>query len=139
VHFNENVIAVTSGATRRILRPREKYQFVRDKRAREGLFAFWRFAITTTAGRIFSPYYELRKKVITCPECTWQGLGAYLKVSEVFEESCIIEYVCPQCSFEIAFTQGPTVKDSRANWDHVSEADRLVVWTLERERRRAEL
>ena len=87
--------------------------------------------MTATKARIFAPYYELRKKALTCPECGWQGLGVDLNVSEVFERSCIIEYVCPKCSFDIAFSQGPTTQESRANWDQVSEADRLMVLTLE--------
>ena len=81
--------------------------------------------------RIFAPYYELKKKALTCPECGWHGIGGDLSVSEVFEESAIIEYVCPKCSFDIAFTQGPTLEESRANWDDVDEADRAVVLAVE--------
>ena len=45
--------------------------------------------------------------------------------------------LCSQ-TVERAFTQGPTVEESRANSGPVSEADRLVVLILERGRGRQE-
>lgn len=81
--------------------------------------------------RINKPYYELMKAAITCPECGWNGAGKELKVGEVFDESAIIEYVCPKCSFDIAFTAGPTIEESRANWADVSDADRIYVELIE--------
>ena len=59
------------------------------------------------ATRVSAPYYELKKEALTCPGCGWQGLGADLNVSEIFE-SGIIEYVCSKCAFDIAFAAGPT-------------------------------
>ena len=83
--------------------------------------------------RIFAPYYELQKKVLTCPACGWQGKGSELSVSEIFD-SGIVEYVCPSCSFDIAFTQGVTVEEHCANWDDCSEADKQVVLRVEAQR-----
>jgi hypothetical protein len=86
--------------------------------------------------RIFAPYYELRKKLLTCPDCGWRGRGSELSVSEIFETGSIIEYVCPCCSFDIAFTQGPTVEEHRANWDDCSDADKKIVLLVEARRGR---
>ncbi len=58
-------------------------------------------------GRIFAPYHELKRMALTCPECGWQGIGAELAVGDVFEGSGIIEYSCPRCSHDIAFTEAP--------------------------------
>ena len=76
--------------------------------------------------RINAPYYELMKKPITCPECGWHGTGKDLSTSEIFECG-IIELVCPKCSFDVAFTSGPTLWEAQANWEEVSPADRELV------------
>jgi hypothetical protein len=55
-------------------------------------------------------------------------------VSEIFEVGSIMEYVCPRCSFDIAFTQGPTIEEHRAHWDECSDADKKVVLLVEAQR-----
>ena len=84
--------------------------------------------------RFFAPYYELKKMDLTCPKCGWKGKGEELSVSEVFEESAIIEYVCPTCSEDIAFTAGPTNEEHRAHWEECDPLDRLMVELIERAR-----
>jgi hypothetical protein len=85
--------------------------------------------------RIFAPYFDLKKTRLMCPNCGWQGTGADLALVEVFAMSAIIKYACPKCSRDIAFTAGPTIAESRANWDQVSKSDRLFVGLVESQRR----
>jgi hypothetical protein len=66
------------------------------------------------ARRIFKPYYELKRSPITCPVCRWSGTGQDLALGEVFEGSAVIEYQCPVCAFDIAFTAGPTGAEAAA-------------------------
>ena len=94
----------------------------------------WKLMSATPPSKITqysAPYYELRKEWITCPKCGWQGRGSELEVSEIFGASCIIEYVCPTCSEDVAFTPGPTAAETRAHWDEANPADRLLVELIE--------
>ncbi len=84
----------------------------------------------TRQGRIFAPYYALKRKRLSCPECGWRGTGNDLTVSEVYE-SGIIEYTCPRCSFDIAFTAGPTVQEHREHEAELGDLDREVLSRLD--------
>jgi hypothetical protein len=81
--------------------------------------------------RINRPYYELQIMSITCPECGWHGVGADLAVGEIYELGPIIELQCPKCGFDIAFTQGPSIAESRAHWDQLSDAEKEMVEAIE--------
>jgi predicted RNA-binding Zn-ribbon protein involved in translation (DUF1610 family) len=56
--------------------------------------------------RVTAPHDIIRTFDHRCRQCGWEGPGAELITSEVFEESGIVEYTCPRCHEDIAFS-GP--------------------------------
>lgn len=67
-----------------------------------------------------------------CKHCSWQGAGEYLEFGEEFDQ--LIELDCPSCHTKVTFVMYPTLADSRANWDRLSDAEKAQVESLENAR-----
>jgi hypothetical protein len=59
----------------------------------------------------FLEYDNLENRVITCPHCSWKGLGKELKVEDISESTFIIDFCCPKCFEHIGYTQPPLLKE----------------------------
>jgi hypothetical protein len=68
-------------------------------------------------------YYDnWREQEFDCPACKWHGLGDTLTLGD-YNWECA-ERLCPACEELITVVLHPTIAESRANWDKVSEWDR---------------
>lgn len=68
-------------------------------------------------------YYDnWREEEFDCPKCKWHGPGSALVLGDYTWESA--ERLCPVCEECITVVLHPTIEESRANWDKVSEWDR---------------
>jgi hypothetical protein len=68
-------------------------------------------------------YYDnWRDEEFHCPKCKWHGPGSALVLGDYTWESA--ERLCPVCEECITVVLHPTIEESRANWDKVSEWDR---------------
>ena len=67
-------------------------------------------------------YYTYKKHIYQCKKCDWQGLGSELQQGEMFD--ALFELDCPSCSETVTFVSYPTIDESRANWDHLSDRER---------------
>jgi hypothetical protein len=75
-------------------------------------------------------YYDnWREAQYACGTCEWRGRGADLVHGETFAD--LYEVNCPKCDARVTTISFPTLDESRANWDKVSPADRLVVQLTE--------
>lgn len=74
-------------------------------------------------------YDDWREQQFSCSKCGWQGLGSQLAQGETFDD--LFEVDCPTCHARLSVVTFPTLQESRANWDKVSPADRLVVQHVE--------
>jgi hypothetical protein len=75
-------------------------------------------------------YYDnWKQESITCKKCGWQGLGDTCERGEFFE--ALFELCCPKCGETLQMVSLPTIQESEANWDALSEADKLVVNAVE--------
>ena len=75
-------------------------------------------------------YYDnWRNEEFDCPKCKWHGLGSALALGD-YNLDCA-ERVCPVCEELITIVMHPTIKESRANWDKVSEWDRRLIEAAE--------
>lgn len=71
-------------------------------------------------------YYDgWETEPLTCPECEWKGAGAECVQGELFDE--LFEIDCPNCSRRLTVITYPTIEESRANWDKVSDADKRMI------------
>jgi hypothetical protein len=52
-------------------------------------------------------YFTFKLNPVTCPKCTWTGLGKELSNGEFYEDSYIAEFNCPKCHTEVGFVQFP--------------------------------
>jgi hypothetical protein len=68
-----------------------------------------------------------------CRHCGWQGTGAECPLGESFRE--LFEIACPNCGEPVCAITYPTIKESKQNWDKLSEADRLCVTRIEENQR----
>ena len=59
-------------------------------------------------------------------------LGSELEQGELFD--ALYEVDCPQCRERVTVITFPTLEESRANWDKVSEIDKRVVEFAEKRR-----
>lgn len=75
-------------------------------------------------------YYTYKEELFSCNHCDWRGTGADLEQGEMFD--ALFELNCPACHEKITFVSHPTLAESRANWDKLSEVDRLQVEIIER-------
>ena len=75
-------------------------------------------------------YYDnWREEEFDCPKCKWHGRGDALGLGDYNWESA--ERVCPVCEELIIVVLHPTMEESRANWDKVSEWDRKNIEAAE--------
>lgn len=71
-----------------------------------------------------------RTTQFVCPDCKWTGPGSALVQGEIFDAVC--EFNCPACHREITVIMHPTLAESRANWDNLSDLDRKQVEDMEK-------
>lgn len=75
-------------------------------------------------------YYDnWRDEEFDCPKCKWHGPGSALSLGD-YTLDCA-ERVCPACEEFITVVLHPTIAESRANWDKVSEWDRKEIEAAE--------
>ena len=76
-------------------------------------------------------YYDnWRDQEFDCHKCKWHGPGSALVLGDYNWESA--ERLCPVCEELITVVLHPTIEESRANWDKVSEWDRKLIEAAER-------
>lgn len=77
-----------------------------------------------------SNYYDnWREEEFDCPACKWHGPGSALSFGDYTWEAA--ERLCPVCEECITVVLHPTIEESRANWDKVSEWDRKNIEAAE--------
>ena len=75
-------------------------------------------------------YYDnWRDEEFDCPKCKWHGPGSALSLGDYTLDYA--ERVCPACEEFITVVLHPTIAESRANWDKVSEWDRKNIEAAE--------
>jgi hypothetical protein len=75
-------------------------------------------------------YYDnWREEEFDCPACKWHGRGDALTLGD-YNWECA-ERLCPTCEELITVVLHPTIEESRANWDKVSEWDRKQIEAAE--------
>ena len=75
-------------------------------------------------------YYDnWREEQFDCPACKWHGPGSALSLGD-YTLDCA-ERLCPVCEEFITVVLHPTIEESRANWDKVSEWDRRNIEAAE--------
>jgi hypothetical protein len=70
-------------------------------------------------------YGSWKTDEIKCEKCGWSGIGDECNQGEMFEQ--LFEIDCPICSARLNVILFPTIEESRANWDRVSDGDKLMV------------
>ena len=80
-------------------------------------------------------YDSWKEAQYECPECSWKGSGAELEQGDMTGE--YFDVHCPKCGERRTSIFFPTFEPSRANWNRVTESDKLVVEMAE-ERQRQE-
>ena len=75
-------------------------------------------------------YYDnWENEQFDCPNCKWHGPGSALVLGD-YSWDCA-ERLCPVCEELITVVLHPTIEESRANWDKVSEWDRKNIEAAE--------
>lgn len=81
----------------------------------------------------FGYYDDWKSEVLTCPQCGWKGTfeeGAVGYYNELMDSSC------PRCEGSdtpmLAIVSYPTVGESRANWDKLSDLEKDYVEGIQR-------
>lgn len=76
----------------------------------------------------FAWHDDWKTPVLTCPRCGWQG---------TFNEGAVEDYdqlrdsSCPKCWKIVAIVLYPTIAESRANWDKLSDTEKQWVDRLD--------
>lgn len=52
-------------------------------------------------------FFTDSEKPMTCPRCSWRGLGKELASSEFSELHFIVDFTCPKCGHEMGSMQYP--------------------------------
>jgi hypothetical protein len=73
-----------------------------------------------------------KERRVRCSECGWHGVGDACERGEFFRE--LFELCCPRCGKVLEAVMFPTMKESKQNWEKLSEADKLVVNIVEERR-----
>ena len=80
--------------------------------------------------RAMRKYYDnWQDEEFDCPACKWHGRGSALVLGD-YTLDCA-ERLCPTCEECITVVLHPTIEESRANWDKVSEWDRKNIEAAE--------
>ncbi|MEH6584129.1 MAG: hypothetical protein V7754_19505 [Halioglobus sp.] len=76
-------------------------------------------------------YYDnWRTEQYVCQACKWRGIGEALSQGEL--SPTYFELLCPVCEEFVTLITLPTVEESRANWDTLSEDERKHIEAIER-------
>lgn len=67
-----------------------------------------------------------------CQSCKWHGTGGELTQGELSRD--FFELLCPVCEEYVTLVMLPTVEESRANWEKLSQDEREQVEAVERHR-----
>lgn len=92
--------------------------------------------VKATMTQMASYYDGWRNTAYSCTECGWAGSGSALKVGEVFD--ALAEFGCPACRHTLLLVSHPTIQESRANWDRLTDQQRRQVEEIEAVRERWE-
>lgn len=76
----------------------------------------------------FNYYDDWKSAELSCDECNIKIMGRECP-NEYFDE--LFELNCPQCSKILGLVSHPTVEESRANWDKLSDLDKKQVERIE--------
>ncbi len=79
-------------------------------------------------------YYSYKGERFRCKHCEWQGMGDELELGEEFDQ--LVELDCPACQKKLTFVMYPTLAESRANWDRLSDSEKAQVELIEDARAR---
>lgn len=75
-------------------------------------------------------YYDnWRTDDFDCPSCKWHGTGSALSQGELAGD--FFELLCPACGEYVTLVMLPTIEESRANWDKLSDVERKEVEVIE--------
>jgi len=72
----------------------------------------------------FAWYDDWKTPVLTCPRCGWQGT---FNEGAVEEHDQLMDSSCPKCWKLVAIVLYPTIAESRANWDKLSDVEKQWV------------
>lgn len=78
---------------------------------------------------IYNDCYEFKRSTVSCPACGWSGAGSETALGELFDQ--LWEFHCPSCGEELGICSFPTLEQSRANWDSLSEDERRHIEAIE--------
>ena len=74
---------------------------------------------------MFNYYDSWRTDEFDCPDCKWHGTGVSLAQGELTGD--YFELLCPTCGECVTVVMNPTIEESRANMDKLSDVDRKQV------------
>lgn len=70
-------------------------------------------------------YGKWKEDSYVCDKCGWKGRGEEGAQGEMFSE--LFEIECPSCGRRLDVVLYPTIEESRANWEKVSDADKAMI------------
>ncbi len=70
-------------------------------------------------------YGTWKEDTYVCGKCGWTGTGEQCTQGEMFND--LYEIDCPSCGKRVDVVLYPTIKESRANWEKVSDADKAMI------------
>ena len=84
------------------------------------------------AAKHFDYYDNWKEEVLVCPECGWTGT---FEEGVVDDHEQLMDSMCPQCDLlpgeMLAIVSYPTIAESKANWDKLSDAGKRQVELIE--------
>lgn len=76
----------------------------------------------------FAWHDDWKTPILTCPRCGWQGT---FNEGAVEEHDQLMDSSCPKCWKIVAIVMYPTIAESKANWDKLSDIEKQWVDTLD--------
>ncbi len=70
-------------------------------------------------------YGTWKEDTYVCDKCGWKGTGEDCTQGEMFND--LYEIDCPSCGKRVDVVLYPTIEESRANWEKVSDADKAMI------------
>ncbi len=70
-------------------------------------------------------YGTWKEDTYVCDKCSWEGTGEQCTQGEMFKD--LFEINCPSCQERLDVVLYPTIEESCANWDKVSDQDKIIV------------
>jgi hypothetical protein len=74
-------------------------------------------------------FYTYKGEHFRCKHCGWNGMGGELVFGEEFDQ--LVELNCPACQTKVSFVMYPTLAESRANWERLSDSEKAQVEQIE--------